>query len=123
MEEQQRKIPDVRFLRVYGSKADPIRFFYGVNNHSHEVELLPGFTIAEVKHQISHRGWLGNRIKPVFFKLYLFSEEEDGTTLGEPLDMESTLASHLDGNDCVLVLKFLEKEDIVMTFIDGDFQK
>lgn len=107
-------VPVERFLYVYGSKADPILFSYGPRPpFGHHLD--PNWTIDQAKHIISHQNWLGSRILPIYFKLYL-AEVKRGEQIslgGDSLEVDRTLTSYLNGNNLALVAKFLDQDDIL----------
>jgi len=101
----------MRFIHVFGSSADFIVFRYGKKDkYDLRPSLQPEMTIDKVKDRIGHNSWLGFLVQPILFRLYLVGED---MVLGKPLDLLRTLGSYIDGNNSILVVKFLDDDDII----------
>lgn len=111
MQPEQQGSDEMRLIRVFGSNADPIVFHYRKKEDNGGLGLQPEMTIKKVKKRIGQNSYLGFCAKPIFFKLYLATGQD--MVLGEPLDVRRTLGSYIDGNDAILVVKFLDDDDIV----------
>ncbi len=105
-ERVQNHVKERRLLRVFGGVGDLISFSYH-GRFEYEAYFKSESTINDFKDTIGHNHWFGRSINPSLIQLYAQPDPADDETLIGPLPILDKLGKYLDGNQAIIVVKFI----------------